>query len=366
MEWTKEDIDQLKTYINQYTVKEISKLMNRTQKSIYSKIKYLKLSITKNDKYWTESDIEKLVKMYAKGYDMMEIGHLLSRSEDGIIKKLWKIGITKSGRREWTKKEEEYLLDNAGKMNFKYMCKKLNRNPAAVKKKLYKIGANIKDNNGCFTLNQLSILSKKSFKYLAKQIENYELLAQKKAIVNGKNKIYIVKGEDFWDFAWQHKKDFRFSLIEKDSIPVEPDWVEKERGKEEDIYINKSWSTEQTSELKALFKAGYDYEYIAKRMHRNKDSICSKLYKLGLKRIIQINFSKDELEIIFDMLREGKKTKEIANEIGRSYDQVKNKLSYMRKKGSFEYYTNKAKMPKVRSIMTDDAEIGELLNIINR
>jgi hypothetical protein len=38
----------------------------------------------------------------------------------------------------------------------------------------------------------------------------------------------------------------------------------------------------------------------------------------------------------------------------------------MKKDGTFEYYTNKAKMAKVRSVMTDDAEIEGLLDIINR
>lgn len=366
MEWTSKDIEQLKIYAAQYTVKEISKLMNRSQKAIYSKLKYLKLSITHDEVYWAKSDVEKLLKMHDKGYHTVEISHLLNRSEDAIVKKLWKLGKSFSGRKCWTKEDEEYLLDNYGKLRLKHICNKLNRRPSAIYVKLNKLGVTSIKDNGYYTLNQLSKLCYKSQKYLINNIENEELTAMKKHITMHSRKTFMIKAEDFWFYAKWHKKDFRFSLIEKDSIPVEPDWVELERQKEIDIFTYKGWSNEQISKLRQLFDTGFDYEVIASKIGRTKNAVMCKLNDLGLKRQIQIRYSKKEIEIIFDLLKDGKKIKEIAEEIGRSYDQLRGKIRRMKSNGTFEYYTNKAKMAKVRSIMTDDAEIEGLLDIINR
>lgn len=185
--------------------------------------------------------------------------------------------------RYWTKEEQEYLENSWGDISIPKISKKLNRTIRAVQLKAYELGLGSFTEQGDYiTFNQLlRVLGyQNSYKYLEKRLKKLDFPIKNKKITN--QNIKVVHLNDFWKWAEKNKYSLNFAKFEKNSLGLEPDWVDERR--EEDrkkLKSKKRWTKEEDKLLICLTKTyKYTYDDLKKRLNRTEEAIKKRLYIL--------------------------------------------------------------------------------------
>ncbi|WP_068675142.1 hypothetical protein [Oceanobacillus sp. Castelsardo] len=179
-------------------------------------------------------------------------------------------------RRNWTSDEITYLKDSIGLYKLTTIARNLDRSYDSVRVKMTRLSlSNTKAQTGYITFHELAQLLKVDRNTVKGWAMNYKLPYIKKA-TRARKYFYFIDPPAFWDWAEQHKDKVQFSNIDPQSIPPEPEWVERERRK--DTYSPKKrryqkWTTKEETCLIELRKSGLTFKEISEKMGRSPISV---------------------------------------------------------------------------------------------
>lgn len=184
---------------------------------------------------------------------------------------LWKMGLN----RNWTKQEEEYLIENWGTFSVATIAKNLGRteNAVVVRKCRLGLGAFL-DNGDYITWNQLQIAigkgkSGNGYKMIS-WVKNRDFPIHTKKVNN--NSFKIVYLDEWWEWAEKNKDLLDFSKFEENILGEEPEWVKEKRKHDFEKsrkYIMTPWTKTEDDKLKYLVsKQKYSYDELSKMLRR--------------------------------------------------------------------------------------------------
>ena len=190
-------------------------------------------------------------------------------------------------RKEWNIEEIDYLEEHIGVYKIETIAKKMDRSLNSVVMKINRLGlANTKKQTGLITIGELARHLKVDRNTVKGWVEKHGLPCTKK-ITRYNKRFYFIDPIDFWKWAESQKDKVMFSKIEPRILLPEPDWVEKERQRDQQTdkkRAYKSWTTEQDKRLVELRDKGLTYKEIGKILNRSAYSV-----EHRYKRIVSIS-----------------------------------------------------------------------------
>ncbi|HHD2753256.1 TPA: hypothetical protein ACOTG0_002065 [Clostridium perfringens] len=224
------------------------------------------------------------------------------------------------GGKRWSKKEIDYLNSMWGRYNLTTLAKKLNRTVEAVKVKSERLGlgGGLKAQDAITKADIKRICGITDYK-VEKWISVYGLKCTNK-VVTEKRSFCLIKTKDFWKFAKNNNELIDFSKIEKNILGVEPEWVDEFRKRDfkmkRKVYRRK-WSATEEKEAIRLYRKGFSYKEIGKRLDRPYYGVQCKLTRLGYKSRINLAWRSEEISILKELMGKGYTDYEIGRRIGR-------------------------------------------------
>ena len=234
----------------------------------------------------------------------------------------------------WTEKDICFLCEQWGILSVNSIAKHLGRTVTGVSLKAKECGL------GCQRENSDMILAYSLFKELGItngwQSDRILRAGLRYRVKKYRNRPFrMIHIEDFWEFAEKNPKWFDFSKLEENALGAEPEWVKVKR-KEDFAHSltalkNKTlWSKSEEQLLKDLVNMHYTLEEIANRLRRSVPAIRSRMFTLGLKikpadKINKKAWNETKIEIMQQMIEDGKSYREIANAIGKTEDAIRSK-----------------------------------------
>ena len=180
-------------------------------------------------------------------------------------------------RREWTEKEENYMIKYYLRQPVKKTAESLGRSEYSVKRKASKMGLNH------YTEYLSAKVIAKSFNsdvdVVIRWIEKFNLPARK--VICDNQKRYLIDPDVFWEWAFKNKSKINWSKYIKGSILPEPDWVEIEKKIYKFPNNRKKFTTQEKNRIKILLQRGKSYQEIADEIGRTYYSvshICRNIY----------------------------------------------------------------------------------------
>lgn len=141
--WTKYEEEILIKEFPIKTNKELSEMLNRSEKSIIQHAHTLKLHKNKQT-LWENHEIEFLEKHYNVDMQPAEIAKTLGRSPSSVKSKAFAIGLADNV--EWTPEQINYLIDNYCYKTNEEIGKKIGRSGQAVSYKAFELSLSINEN----------------------------------------------------------------------------------------------------------------------------------------------------------------------------------------------------------------------------
>ncbi|OSA88364.1 UNVERIFIED_ORG: hypothetical protein B2H93_18225 [Clostridium botulinum] len=240
--------------------------------------------------------------------------------------------------KRWREKDIEFLMSNLGRISLKSISEKLNRSKTAIKGKAHRLGLTLFETNGQLTAAQLSEAIGVDKKTVTVWIKNKGLKACKRVIGN-KASYWRINIDDFWKFASSNKENIDFRKFKENSLGKEPSWVKKARIEDyKNIPKNnsKKWTKYQEALLIKYWNDKKTNEEISKLLGRSKTSVrmhAINVLKLKPKQI-SLPWKLIEVKMLLEMSSKGYTDKQIAEELGRGVDGVRNKRYELNKKAT--------------------------------
>lgn len=257
--------------------------------------------------------------------------------------------------RNWTKEEEEYLIEKWGTVSVKTLAKTLNRseNAIIVRKGRLGLGAFL-ESGEYITWNQLmlalGITGGNGYK-MTSWVKNRGFPVHTKRVNN--NSFRIIYLEEWWKWAEKNRDLMDFSRFEENVLGAEPEWVKEKRKHDVEKagkYITTPWTRAEDEKLRRLVaKQKYSYDELSKMMRRTNGAIQRRLCDLGVKdRPVKadnhIRWMEEDFRKLGELIKAGYGYDLIAENIGRSSKAVRGRVYQM-------YLTEN--LDKVRQIMGD-------------
>lgn len=239
--------------------------------------------------------------------------------------------------RNWTQEEIEYLEDNYGTVKIKTISKKLNRSASAITNKVNRmnLGRWYTRQDG-ITMGEFSKATTIAHGTLKNWTELYEMPFRKKSI--RQSDFYIIKLEDFWEWAETHKQMVEWDKIERLAIGPEPHWVAEAR-KAKVIECDCSqkkipWSKADDEKLRWMLKQyRYTYADISEEIGRTHGAVKRRALDLGIMMrplpVAKREYTDEEIAEILRLYEIGYGFKFIAKKLKRSEAGVRGKLERM-------------------------------------
>lgn len=242
-----------------------------------------------------------------------------------------------AGGRLWTKEEIEYVRENLGRIKIDTIAKNLGRTKEAVISQIEKrkLGGAL-ENTGMWTASDLARAFKIDNHVPVRWIKKEGLPAVKKTMLE-KGKYWIVDPDKFWRWAKKNKHLINFAKLEPFDLLPQPEWVELERRRDARKIPRrqqKPWTPEEDEQLIALMKSGYGNKEIAERLDRSEKAVQRRISRLRAKNIIPkkkivIRWTDEEVRIMQEMEQQGYSDEEIAYELGREVEHIRDKRRRM-------------------------------------
>ena len=231
--------------------------------------------------------------------------------------------------RNWTKQEEEYLIEKWGTLSVKTIAKNLGRSENAIVLRKCRLGLGAFLESGEYVtwhqlLLALGITGGSGYK-LTSWVKNREFPVHTKRVNN--NSFRIVYLEEWWKWAEKNRDLLDFSKFEENVLGEEPQWVkEKRRHDVEKVhkYIMTPWTkTEDDKLLFLVAKQKYTYDDLSKMMRRTNGAIQRRLCDLGVKdRPVKADnhtrWTDEDFKRLGELIKAGYGYDLIAEEIGKS------------------------------------------------
>lgn len=171
--------------------------------------------------------------------------------------------------RQWTEKEEAYLLKKYLSQPVKKTADILGRTEHSVKRKAANMGLNhYADQMGAKTVANCF---RSDVSVVIRWIEKFGLPA--KRIVYDHMTRYLIDGEVFWKWAKDHKEIINWSKYERGSLPPEPDWVTECKMNYKTVNSRKPISVTDKMVIRGLLRKDMSYAEIAEQVGRTTESI---------------------------------------------------------------------------------------------
>lgn len=188
----------------------------------------------------------------------------------------------------WNEEEIEILGKMWGRSSISNIAKKLDRTENSVKVKGQRLFGSKSEYVGLYTGADLARAIGVDNKMI-----NYYL---KKGLQYRKSgRLNLIKIEDFWKFAKEHKDLIKFYKIEKNIIPNEPKWVKEIRNNQNKYNKPnkyKKWTNYQDILLINMVRKGLSTKEIAKELQRTEYAVKSRRKILNLKYILDLENEK--------------------------------------------------------------------------
>ncbi len=269
--WTEEEINKLKELADKYNYKDIAKLLNKSEKSVYFKARNLNIELIKDSKVWT-------------------------KEEEDLLAELW-------GTR---------ILDT--------LAKKFNRTPRAIVVKAEKMGLGpmIKNNGDLMTVRDIMDLLNVSYERITRTWVKYGLNLKKKKVTKHKF-YYAINLDELILFLKNNQNLWNSKYLEKNILGIEPDWLKEKRKKDylEEKEEYRRWTDEEIKLAVELFKIKKSYKEIAARLNRSEVSVATIIRNQGYSYRLPKYWTGKELKYLKDNY-ENMSYKEIAQELGRT------------------------------------------------
>lgn len=257
--------------------------------------------------------------------------------------------------RNWTKQEEEYLIEKWGTVSVKAIAKALNRseNAIIVRKDRLGLGAFL-ESGEYVSWHQLLLalgITGGSGYMMTSWVKNRGFPVHTKRV--NSNSFRIVYLEEWWEWAEKNKDLLDFSKFEENLLGEEPQWVKDKRRHDVEKaqkYILTPWT--KTEDEKLIFlvaKQKYTYDELSKMLRRTNGAIQRRLCDLGVKdRPIKadshVRWTDAEFIRLGELIKKGYGYDLMAEEIGKSSKAIRGRVYQM-------YLTEN--LDKVRGIMAD-------------
>ncbi|MCP3764742.1 DNA-binding protein [Domibacillus sp. A3M-37] len=177
--------------------------------------------------------------------------------------------------RKWTGEDVSFLQKRVGSCSLSAIAKQLNRSEVAVLLKLKKLGlGNTKNATGLLTGSELAEALNVDRKTVHHWVQFHGLEATSR-ITCYERKFCLIDVDSFWQWAEQNQKKIDFSIIEKHTLPPEPEWVDDARktNTEKTIKIYKRWTTKEIELLIRWKEEGISLNEIAEKLSRSRISV---------------------------------------------------------------------------------------------
>lgn len=245
-------------------------------------------------------------------------------------------------RRNWTKQEDDFLREELGNYSVGKIAKKLNRTPKAIKLRAYRLkcGAHMMACDSIpLTHIVQSIYGYYSQSHCSEKISQWMRngIPAKRHRIN-KNTFLVIRLENFWKWAEQHKELINFSRMEENALGIEPEWVKEKRRIDcmNPVRYKTRWTPYEDDMLRALL-AEYSLSYfeLAQRFNRSESAIKRRIYDLCLKswpiRANPTRWTKNDVDILAQMYRDGYAMKLISQRLGRSEHSCRARLERLQR-----------------------------------
>lgn len=367
--WNKWKVKFLKDNINSLSLSQIQKKLEVNYYQIMDKLD--ELGIEYNNNFWSEEEINILTELSSKVY-IRQIAKILNRTEGAIISKANKMGLNYiTLEKTYTDEELKYIKDNWGIITVNDMARKLGVSRRMIqtqadKMNLPKLGNNPYKKWTDENLKKLDTLSsKKSITELAKYFNttNDAIIS-----VARKNGIYLDNDDRVhWtdednETLKELSKNLDLSEIAlKMNRPTSAIRLQAKR-QNIDIIPNKKsiesvWTEENNNQLQMLVDEGKSLLEICNLMNKKDSTVIKKAKELNL------NIKKDEHkewtndEIV--KLRELTKTKKLS-ELVKELNRTSNSIKAMAKRLGISIIGNK------KSWTEDEYKLLEKLTMIDK
>lgn len=243
---------------------------------------------------WNDKDFEICKTLFYKGYSVSQIAKELNRTNHSVYNKLKREGLTKELKgRNWTEEEDAYLSDAWGVFQLKSIATRLHRTEAAIMCRVHhlKLGGYFERSYQSVTLpelmNGMGITRAILETWKRHGLKTKAINVSGKQVTNNSRKVvylddlmeWLEKNQDLWDA----------SRVESYFFVDKPDWMKDKFKADEQIKLSdkprygSKWSDADINRVKVLYMRGYSIEAISKEIGRTVPSIKNIVYKKGIK-----------------------------------------------------------------------------------
>lgn len=334
--WKKWKVKFLKENINNLSLSQIQKELEVNYYQIIDKLD--ELGIKYDNNFWSEEEINILTELSSKVY-IRELAKILNRTEEAIISKANRMGLDYiSLKKNYTDEELQYIKDNWGVIAVTDMARNLGVSRIMIQSQADKMNLPKLGNNPykkwteeeLIKLRRLS--SKKSITELARYFNTTNdaiiTVAHKNGIYLNDDKIrwteddnenlrQLAKTLDLSEIAIKMNRSTSAVRLqaERQNIKIMPN---------KKFIESSAWTEENTKELQMLVSEGKSLLEICSLMNKKDSTVLKKARELNLN--IKINKKSDWSEDEIVRLRELSKTKkmsELVKELNRTSSSIK-------------------------------------------
>lgn len=329
--YSEEDLKYIRQHYFNTSVTEMAKHCGVSFHGMQAQIERMGLKTDRSGCPYNDGEVYLLRQLAEKNKTVEEIADALGRTERSVENKVRELNIKVKGRQgQWTVEDMEYIRRNWGKVPLSTIMTTLKRTESAVttqarKMKLkpcYLTSENIPLSEFC---RDTGITRGRIVKTLVIKFD-FPL----KSMKPGPKKIFqYVDIELILPWLESHQSLYDASKIPQYYFGVEPDWLVKKRRADanadtstmDNRFSMTRWSKEESSRLKSMVAAGYDYSYIAKELGRTEKACRGRLDRMGLSYTSPRFWRGKEFKVLNTSFQD-KTDDELAAEIGRSKSSV--------------------------------------------
>jgi len=280
---------------------------------------------------WTDEEVE-MLKELSDTYHYSEIAKMMNRSENAILLKSKKLGITLiQDHRKWTEEEEVLLSDSWGTKPIEEIAKVMKRTVCSLKVKAVKMGLGtmIDHNYDLITVTDMCNLLQVPRDRITSTWIELGLKLKKKKLSNQMS-YYVITWNDLMEFLENNQNEWDSRLVEKNMLGIEPLWLKEKRirDKEENPLWRRKWTEEEIAQAEKLFKMEKSYQEIGAILNRSPKAIGDLLRSMGYSYLLPQFWKGKELKYLREHY-ENMTYEEIADVLGRTTKAVATKAEEM-------------------------------------